>query len=194
MCIKLIQIQFRSSIDQLNNPTYEGDDLLCLQPPVAAYEIIELHPRDGNNTESSQQDEDGYQLLNRNKRKSAMNVTSSGLETIHEDWKEESYSKLELATASNNGPSHGRGGEGYSNLETLTVKLDMTENAITESTTGKGATDGESQKGNDRTMDDDNSDDDALQLENGDLHKGQDKAEADTQPLVNIAVDSVCTG
>ena len=106
---------------------------------------------------------------------------SRGLETIHEDWKEESYSKLELTTASNNGPSQGQGGEDYSNLETLTVKLDMTEDPTTESTTGKEATDGVSQTENDRTMlDEDNSDDDALQLENGDLQKEQDKAEAAT--------------
>ena len=120
---------------------------------------------------------------------------SRGLETIHEDWKEENYSKLELTSVSNNGPSQGQGGEDYSNLETLTVKLDTTEDPTTESTIGEGATNGVSQKGNDRTIpDEDNSDDDALQLENGDIQKGQDKAEADSQPLVNTAIDGERTG
>ena len=119
---------------------------------------------------------------------------SRGLETIHENWKEESYSKLEQTTVSNNGPSQGQGGE-YSNLETLTVKLDTTEEPTTESTIGEGETDGVSQTENNRTMpEEDNSDDDALQLENGNSQNGQDKAEAVSQPMVNTAMDSGHTG
>ena len=89
---------FRSSTDhgQLVNPTYEGDDLLHLQPSgsLPAYETIPLRPRDGARSEFIEQGENGYSVLSREQRANPKSTTTTRMETILEDSREESYSKL----------------------------------------------------------------------------------------------------
>ena len=124
--VSVIQ-HFRSSTDhgQLVNPTYEGDDLLHLQPSgsVPAYETIPPHPRNGARLEFIEQGENGYHVRGREQRANPETATTTHrMEMILEDSREESYSKLELREES--GSSKKTSDEGideYSRLERVNI-------------------------------------------------------------------------
>ena len=183
------------------NPTYEGDDLLHLQPqqPIPAYETIAPHPRDGARLEFLEQGENGYHVLSREQRPNPETATTTQhMEMILEDSREESYSKLE--SREGNGSSKKANEEDnigeYSQLETVnigsTAPTDSTQK-VSDATVESSDDSSEETEGKvlsimDNKAFDDNGDD--LQLENDDMEKEKEDSEAKRElPGITITPD-----
>ena len=188
----------KSSTDhgQLVNPTYEGDDLIHLQSqkPAPAYETIPLHPRDGARLEVIEQGENGYSILSREQRANRETTTTTCMETILEDSREESYSKLELRQES--GSSKKTSDEGideYSRLERVNIGLSVPKDTRSDddATVSSNYDNSEQTERKERVMDDKAFDDngDALQLESGDVEKEQQEEAKGKPPLITIMLD-----
>ena len=186
---------YRSNADhgQLVNPTYEGDDLIHLQPSgsVPAYETIPLHPRGGARLEFIEQGENGYSVLSREQRANPESTTTIRMETILEDSREESYSKLELKEGS--GSTKKTSDEEYSRLEGVNIGSSVPKDTHldNDTTVNFNYDSSEQTERKERVMDkkafDDNGD--ALQLESGDIGKGQQEEAKGKQPLITITPD-----
>jgi hypothetical protein len=191
---------FRSNTDhgQLVNPTYEGDDSLHLQPqqPVPAYETIQPHPRDGARLEFIEQGENGYHVLSREQRVNPESTTTTPrhMETILEDSREESYSKLELREESGSMKKTNEEDTGeYSKLEMVNIGSNAPKDACLDNDTTVESNDDSSEQteGKESVMDNKAFDDngDALQLENGDVEKGQEEEAKRELPVITITLD-----
>ena len=188
---------FRSSIDrQLVNPTYEGDDLLRLQPSgsVPAYETIPPHPRDGARLEVIVQGENGYSILSREQRANPETTTTTRMETILEESREESYSKLELREESNSTKkTSDEGIAEYSRLERVNIGSSVPKDTHSDNdtTVNSDYDNSEQTERKERVMDDKAFDDngDALQLENDDVEKEQQEEAKGKPPLITITLD-----
>ena len=178
------------------NPTYEGDDLLHLQPeqPVPAYETIALHPRDGVRLEFLEQGENGYHILSREQIANPETATNTQhMEMILEDSREESYSKLESREGSKKANEEGNTGE-YSKLEIVNIGSNVpTDSArkvsdatIESSDDSREETEGKVLSIMDNKVFDDNGDD--LQLENDDTEKEKEEAKREL-PAITITLD-----
>ena len=190
---------FRSSTDhgQLVNPTYEGDDLLHLQQPglVPTYETIPPHLRDGARLEFIEQEENCYHVLSREQRANPESTTTTQhMETILEDNREESYSKLELREES--GSTKKTSEESiaeYSKLETVNTGSNLPKDTCLDNDATADSNDGDSKQteGKISIVDDKDFDDngDALQLENGDVEKWQQEEAKGKPPLITITLD-----
>ena len=151
---------------------------------MPAYETIPPHPRrDGATFEVIEEGENGYDVLKREER--ANPETTTNLETILEDSREESYSKLELIGGSSGTiekASHECITE-YSTLETVNIGSNVpkdTSDSSEKSESKKIVT----------VMDDSNAfKDDAHQLESGDVEKGQEEEAKGKPPVVSITLD-----
>ena len=172
-----------SSVDQLVNPTYDGNDILSLRPraPMPAYDTIPPHPKDGARLVLLEQGDSGYSILNRTQN---FNIPESVVkqETINEGNMEESYSKLEMTVNKREDREDGD----YGRLETLNIESDMSrKDIITDSEDVCEEARNESHEGHERTVDKVNSEEGAHELENCDSHLEIDNKEEDrTQPLV----------
>ena len=194
----MLSNSFRRSIDhgQLVNPTYEGDDLLYLQP-APTYETISPHPRDGTRLEFIEQGENGYHVLSKEERVKSNSATTTHMETlILEDSREESYSKLELREES--GSTMKASNEGvaeYSRLETVNIGPSMPKDTCmdNDTTVDSSYDNSEQTEGKESVMDNKtfNDNDDACQLatESGDVEKGQHKDAKGKLPLITITSD-----
>ena len=186
---------FRSSTDhgQLVNPTYEGDDLLRVQlsGSVPAYETIPLHPRGGARLEFIEQGENGYHVLSREQRANPDTTSTTHMETILEDSREESYSKLELKEGSSS--TKKTSDEEYSRLEGVNVGSSVPKDAHldNDATVNFNYDSSEQTERKERVIDDKAFDDngDALQLESGDVEKGQQEEAKGKPPLITITPD-----
>ena len=185
----------RSSTDhgQLVNPTYEGDDLIHLQPQhsAPAYETIPPHPRDGARFEIIEQEENGYHVLSREQRANPKSTTTTRMEIILEDSREESYSKLELKEGS--GSTKKTSDEEYSRLEGLNIGSSVPKNTHldNDATVNFNYNSSKQTERKERVMDDKAFDDngDGLQLESGDVGKGQQEEAKGKPPLITITPD-----
>ena len=196
--VSVIQ-HFRSSTDhgQLVNPTYEGDDLLHLQPSgsVPAYETIPPHPRNGARLEFIEQGENGYHVRGREQRANPETATTTHrMEMILEDSREESYSKLELREES--GSSKKTSDEGideYSRLERVNIGSSVPKDTCSDddATVNSNYDNSEQTERKERVMDDKAFDDngDALQLESGAVEKEQQEEAKGKLPLTTITLD-----
>ena len=190
---------FRSSTDhgQLVNPTYEGDDLLHLQPSgsVQAYETIPPHPRNGARLEFIEQGENGYHVLGREQRANReTTITTQRMEMILEGSREESYSKLELREESGNTKkTSDEGITEYSRLERVNIGSSMPKNTCSDddATVNSNYNNSEQNERKERVMNDKafNNNGDALQLESGAEEKEQQEEAKGKLPLITITLD-----
>ena len=181
------------------NPTYEGDDLLHLQPeqPIPAYETIPPHPRDGARLEFMEQGENGYHVLSREQRPNPETATTTQrMETILEDSREESYSKLESREGSGSSKKENEEGMGeYSKLEIVNIgsnaPMDSTckvsDATVESSDDSSEQTEGKVLSIMDNEAFNDNGDD--LQLENSDAEKGQEEVKWEGLPEITVTLD-----
>lgn len=181
------------------NPTYEGDDLLHLQPqqPIPAYETIAPHPRDGARLEFLEQEENGYHVLSREQRSNPETATNTQrMEMILEDSREESYSKLESREGSGSSKKANEEdniGE-YSKLETVNIRSTaptdstwkVSDATVESSDDSSEETEGKVLSIMDNKAFDDNGDD--LQLENDDTEKDKEEAKREP-PVITITPD-----
>ena len=190
---------FRSSTDhgQLVNPTYEGDDLLRLQPPgsLPAYKTIPSHPRNGARLEFIEQGENGYHVLGREQRANPETITTTHrMETILEDSREESYSKLELRKeSSSTKKTSDEGIDEYSRLERVNIGSSVPKDTRSDNdaTVNSNYDNSGQTERKERVMDDKAFDDngDALQLESGAVEKEQQEEAKGKLPLITITLD-----
>ena len=163
--------------------------MLRLQPgPAPAYETIPPHPqRDGGQFEIIEEGENGYHVLKR--EETVHPETTTNLEIILEDSREESYSKLELIGESGSAKKVNQEHiTDYSTLETVNIGSSVSKgiDGATGDYNSDGSGKGESKKSV-MVMDDNNAiEDDAHQLENGDVEKEQEEGK---QPVVSITLD-----
>ena len=189
----------KSSTDhgQLVNPTYEGDDLLRLQPPgsVPAYETIPPHLRNGTRLEVIEEGENGYSVLSREQRANPETTTTiCCTEMILKDSREESYSKLELREESGNTKkTSDEGITEYSRLERVNIGSSVPKDTRldNDATVNSNYDNSEQTDRKERVMDDKafNNNGDVLQLESSDVEKEQQEEAKGKPPLITIMLD-----
>ena len=182
---------------QLVNPTYEGDDLLHLQPPgsVPAYETIPPHPRNGTRLEVIEEGENGYSVLSREQRANPETTTTiHRMEMILEDSREESYSKLEPREDS--GSTKKTSDDGiteYSRLERVNIGSSVSKDTRSDNdaTVNSNYDNSEQTERMERVMDDKafNNNGDTLQLESSDVEKEQREEAKEKPSLITIMLD-----
>ena len=169
--------------------------MLHLQPrlPVPAYETIPPHPRDGAKSEFTEQCENGYHVLSREQKANPETITTTRhMETILEDSKEESYSKLELREESGSTKKTSNEGLGeYSKLETVNIGSNvLKDSSLDGNATVDSSDDNSKQTEMKKSVVDFDDNGDALQLENGDVEKGQQEEAKGEPPLITITLDT----
>ena len=164
------------------------------QQPAPAYETIPPHPSDGARLEFVEQGKSGYHVLHREQRAIPETITATRhMETILEDSREESYSKLELREESG-GTEIGNeeGVSEYSKLETMNVKSNMPKDTPRVNGATVDSNDDSSKRTEKKSIVDDKAFDDngdALQLENGEGENGQEEEAKGEPPLITITLD-----
>ena len=170
--------------------------MLHLQPrlPVPAYETIPPHPRDRAKSEFTEQGENGYHVLSREQRANPETITTTQhMETILKDSREESHSKLELREESGSiKKANEEGIAEYSKLEMANTGSNLPNNTCLNNDAPVDSSDDNSEQteGKRSAVDDKAFDDNVgtLQLENGDVERGQEEAK-ETPPLITITID-----
>ena len=142
-----------------------------------------------------EQGENGYHVLSREQRTNPENTTTTQyMETILEDSRGESYSKLELREESGSiKKANEEGIAEYSKLEMVNIESNLPEDtykvsdATTDSNDNNERTEGKKSVMDDKAFDDNG---DALQLESDDVEKRQQEETKGKPPLITITIDA----
>jgi hypothetical protein len=141
-----------------------------------------------------EQGENGYHVLSREQRANPETITTTTttrrMETILEDSREETYSKLELREESDSDKKANEEGTGeYSKLEMVNIGSSVPKDAQLNNDTTVESNDDSNEhtegKGSVKSYGD------ALQVKNGDVEKGQEEEEAKREglPVITITLD-----
>ena len=145
--------------------------------------------------EFTEQGENGYHVLSREQRANPETITTTQhMETILEDSREESYSKLELREESGStGKANEESIAEYSKLETANTGSNLPKNICKVSDATADSNENSEQTEGKKTVVDDkaiNDKGDALQSESDDVEKGQQEEAKGKPPLITITLDA----